>query len=334
MTEITGELLDRAVVRLDPASARIKRFSALTTMTLPLIGVGAAIYLAATGRLTVLDVALFAVMYFLHMAGITIGFHRYVSHRAFKTSAAVEAVLMTAGSMGAQGPLMFWVTTHRRHHRFSDRPGDPHSPNLHGFRPRERLRGLWYAHMPWMLSDESSRWTVFAPDVLRDRRLMYYHRTYPIWVLAGLLLPAALGYAIGQTVQAALGGLVFGGLVRIFAANQAAWCVGSVCHAFGSRPFENEDRSANNWPVAVMTFGEGLQNNHHAFPGSFRHAVSWWEPDLSGWIIAALRRAGLAWDARQPDRETVERRRARAGGATSSAGAPIAATQSKTPVGG
>jgi stearoyl-CoA desaturase (delta-9 desaturase) len=325
MSATSAELLDRAVVKLDPASARIKRFSALTTMTLPLIGVGAGVYLAAQGRVTALDVVLFAAMYFVHMAGITIGFHRYVAHRAFSTSPPIEAALMIAGSMGAQGPLMFWVTTHRRHHRFSDREGDPHSPNLHGPSVRERLRGLWYAHMPWMLSNESSRWTVFGPDVLRNRRLMYYHRTYPLWVVVGLLLPATVAFAVEGTAQAALGGLVFGGLVRIFVANQAAWCVGSVCHAFGTRPFDNEDHSANNWPVAVMTFGEGLQNNHHAFPGSFRHAVSWWEPDLSGWIIAGLARAGLVWEARQPDRATVERRR----GAGSSTEAPQSKLQTE-----
>lgn len=310
MSATSAELLDRAVVKLDPASARIKKFSALTTMTLPMLGVAAGVYLIAEGRLTTLDVVLFALMYFVHMVGITVGFHRHVAHRAFNTSRGVEGALMIAGSMGAQGPLMFWVTTHRRHHRFSDHEGDPHSPNLHGAGLRARLHGLWYAHMPWMLSNESSRWTVFGPDVLRNRRLMYYHRTYPLWVVVGLLIPTALGFAIGQSAEAALGGFVFGGLVRIFVANQAAWCVGSVCHAFGSRPFENEDRSANNWAVAVMTFGEGLQNNHHAFPGSFRHSVSWWEPDLSGWIIAGMAKAGLVWDARQPDRAAVERRRA------------------------
>ncbi len=279
-------------------------------MTLPVIGLAVGIQMALQGGITGLDVVLFSVMYFVHMAGITIGFHRYVTHRAFRTSRPLEAILMIAGSMGAQGPLMFWVSTHRRHHRFSDQTGDPHSPNLHGSGVRARLHGLWYAHMPWMLSDESSRWTVFGPDVLRDRRLMWYHRTYSIWVLVGLLIPAAVGFAVGHTAQAALGGLVFGGLVRIFVANQAAWCVGSVCHSFGFRPFDTEDHSANNWPVALLTFGEGLQNNHHAFPGSFRHAVRWWEPDLSGWIIAGLARLGLVWDARQPEPAQVEHRRA------------------------
>ncbi|MCP9963022.1 acyl-CoA desaturase [Streptomyces somaliensis] len=305
----TGAAVANAVVRLDPVSLRIKRFSALTTMTLPLAGAVAAAHLLWTGRYTATDLWLFGVMYFVHMFGVTVGFHRYLAHKAFRTSAAFEAVLMVTGSMGAQGPLMFWVTTHRRHHRFSDRQGDPHSPNLHGRDLRARVRGLWYAHMPWMLSPETTRWTVFGPDVLRNRRLMYYHRTYPLWVVTGLLVPAAVGLAVEGTATAALTGLVFGGLARIFVANQASWCVGSVCHAIGSRPFDNGDRSANNWPVAVLTFGEGLQNNHHAFPGSYRHGVTWWEPDLSGWLLAGLGRLGVVWDLRQPDGATVVKRR-------------------------
>ncbi|HEY9389880.1 MAG TPA: acyl-CoA desaturase [Mycobacteriales bacterium] len=312
MSSTTVDPFAAAIVKLDPASARIKRFSALTTMTLPLLGTGVAVYLLWTGRFTVTDLVLFGVMYAVHMGGITIGFHRYLAHKSFKTSRAFEGVMMITGSMGAQGPLMFWVTTHRRHHRFSDRVGDPHSPNLHGSGFKHRMRGLWYAHMPWMLSDETSKWTVFAPDVLRDRRLMWYHRTYPAWVIAGLVLPAAIGFAVGHTAMSAFTALVFGGLARIFVANQAAWCVGSICHAFGSRPFDNADRSANNWPVAVFTFGEGLQNNHHAFPGSFRHAVNWWEPDLAGWVISGLRRIGVTWNLREPDRETIARRRRRA----------------------
>lgn len=300
-----------AIVKLDPASARIKRFSALTTMGLPLIGTGAAIVLLLTGNVTGRDFILFGAMYFVHMFGITVGFHRYLAHKAFRTSRFFEAIMMIAGSMGAQGPLMFWVTTHRRHHRFSDHEGDPHSPNLHGKGFQARMRGLWYAHMPWMLSDETSKWTVWAPDVLRDRRLMFFHRTYPLWVISGLLLPTVISFALGHTLMSAVTGLVFGGLARIFVANQAAWCVGSVCHAFGGRPFDNDDRSANNWPVAVFTFGEGLQNNHHAFPGSYRHGVTWWEPDLSGWLLAGLGKARVVWDLREPTKATIVERKER-----------------------
>jgi stearoyl-CoA desaturase (Delta-9 desaturase) len=277
-------------------------------MILPLLGTVAAVYLLVTDRFTAVDIWLLAGMYCVHIGGVTIGLHRYVTHRSFRTSRWMQDVLMIAGGMAAQGPLLFWVATHRRHHRFADHEGDPHSPNLHGAGWRQRLRGLWYAHMPWMLSEESSRWSVFAPDVLRDRRLVTHHRLYPYWVLAGMALPAVIGFVIGGTLWSAFTGLVFGGFARIFAANQASWCVGSVCHAFGRRPFGNDDQSTNLWWVAVLTFGEGLQNNHHAFPRSYRHAVRWWEPDLSGWIIAVLGKTGLVWSLRTPSHAQMSKR--------------------------
>ncbi|MEV8379150.1 acyl-CoA desaturase [Kribbella sp. NPDC056861] len=299
----------QGIVKLDPAGLRIKRFSALTTMTLPLIGTAVACWLVVTGQVTRTDLALLVSMYCVHFVGVTVGLHRYLAHKAFRTSRWFSDLLMITGSMAAQGPLLFWVATHRRHHQFSDREGDPHSPNLHGWALRQRLHGLWYAHMPWMLSEENSKWSVFAPDVLDDRRLVRHHQLYPAWVLLGLALPAALGGVIGGSPRSALTGLVFGGLARIFVANQAAWCVGSICHAFGRRPFDNKDHSANNWLVALLTFGEGLQNNHHAFPRSFRHAVRWWEPDLSGVLIAGLGRLGVVWDLREPDAAAIARRR-------------------------
>ena len=302
------ESLARAVVRLNPRSARAKRVVALVTIGIPAIGFGIAVYLMLTGRATVLDYALFLVFYAVQMFGITIGFHRYLAHKSFKTSRFFEGVLMITGSMALEGPLLFWVTTHRRHHRFADGPGDPHSPNLSGDGLRGKMKGLWYAHIPWMFSDQESRASVFAPDVLRDRRLYSYNRTYPVWALISLLLPALLGFAIGGSLAAAFSGFIFGGLARVFIGNQAAWCVGSISHMFGSRPFDNKDDSANNWPVAVFTFGEGLQNNHHAFPSAYRHAMRWWEPDLSGWVLAILARAGIVWDLRMPDRETIDSR--------------------------
>lgn len=154
--------------------------------------------------------------------------------------------------------------------------------------------------MPWMLAPDVSGWTFFAPDVLRDRRLFFYHRTYTWWIVLGLVLPAAIGGAIAGSWHGAWNGLLFGGFARIFLANQAAWCVGSVCHMFGGRPFKTDDNSANNWTVAVLTFGEGLQNNHHAFPASYRHSVKWYEPDLSAWVLWTLGKAGVVWDLRQP----------------------------------
>jgi stearoyl-CoA desaturase (delta-9 desaturase) len=300
--------LTRAIVQLNPRSARAKRVVALVTIGVPAAGFAFAVYLAVTGRASVLDYVLFVVFYAIQMFGITIGFHRYAAHKQFKTSRPFEAVLLITGSMALEGPLLFWVTTHRRHHRFADEPGDPHSPNLSGTGLVGGLKGLWYAHIPWMFSDQESRANVFAPDLLRDRRLYYYSRTYPIWALTSLLLPGVIGFAMGGTWAAALSGFVFGGLARVFVANQAAWCVGSVSHMIGSRPFATNDNSANNWPVAILTFGEGLQNNHHAFPGAYRHGIRWWEPDLSGWVIALLAKAGVVWGLRMPDRRMIESR--------------------------
>ena len=185
------ESLARAIVQLNPKSARAKRVVALVTIGVPAIGFAIALYLVFTGRATALDYTLFVVFYAIQMFGVSIGFHRYLAHKSFKTSRFFEGVLMITGSMALEGPLLFWVSTHRRHHRFSDELGDPHSPNLSGAGLSGKLKGLWYAHIPWMFSDQESRVTVFAPDVLRDRRLYYYNRTYPVWALASLLLPAA-----------------------------------------------------------------------------------------------------------------------------------------------
>ena len=299
------ESLSRAILQLNPRSARAKRVVALVTIGVPAIGFTLAAYLMQSGAATGLDYSLFVVFYAMQTFGISIGFHRYVAHKSFKTSRFFEGVLMITGSMALEGPLLFWVSTHRRHHRFSDEAGDPHSPNLSGAGLRGKLRGLWYAHIPWMFSDQESRVTAFAPDVLRDRYLYNYSRTYPIWALASLLLPGVLGFAIGGTCTAALSGFVFGGLARVFVANQAAWCVGSISHMVGSRPFVTRDNSANNWPVAFFTFGEGLQNNHHAFPGAYRHGMRWWEPDLSGWVLAVLGKARIVWDLKMPNRRTI-----------------------------
>ena len=302
------ESLARAIVQLNPRSARAKRVVALATIGVPAVGFAVAAYQIVSGTVTALDYWLLGVFYAIQMFGITIGFHRYIAHKSFKTSRFFEGILVITGSMAMEGPLTFWVSTHRRHHRFADETGDPHSPNLSGSGFGGRLKGLWFSHIPWMLSDQETRVDPFARHVLRDRRLMYYSRTYFAWALIGLLVPAVIGLAIGGTLADAFSGFIFGGLARVFLANQAAWCVGSISHMFGSRPFATKDDSANNWPVAIFTFGEGLQNNHHAFPSAYRHGMRWWEPDVSGWVIFGLAKAGIVWDLRMPDRNTIDGR--------------------------
>lgn len=307
----TDSALKPGIVSLTGMSAIIKQGIALVVMLVPLAGFVIALQRTLTGCLSTTDIVLFGAFYFLHMGGITIGFHRYLAHKTFHTSIFFEGLLLICGSMAAQGPIMFWITTHRRHHTYSDQQGDPHSPNLHGPGLLGRLRGIWYAHMPWMLAKNVSSWSFFAPDVLSNRRVFFYHRTYVLWIALGLVLPAAIGGVIGSTWNAAFNGFLFGGLARIFIANQAAWCVGSVCHMIGRKPFKTDDNSANNWTVAILTFGEGLQNNHHAFPGSYRHGVTWWEPDLSGWLLTGMGKLGMVWNLRSPDQKTIEKMRIR-----------------------
>lgn len=297
---------------LDPSAARVKVMMALAIMIIPLIGSFEAVRLGYLGLVSTWDWVLFAVMYVLHMGGITVGFHRYLAHRTFKTSRFFQAFILISGSMAAQGPILFWVTTHRRHHTYSDRRGDPHSPNLHEGKTRlERLKGVWQAHMPWMLSSEMSSWNFFGKDILKDRTLFFFNQTYLIWVLLGLALPGAIGGLITMSWQGAWNGFIFGGLLRMFVANQFAWCVGSICHSYGSRPFNTDDKSTNNWWVALMTFGEGLQNNHHAFPAWYRHGVQWWEFDFAGWFLTLMGKLGVVWDLRSPTPEAIEKVRNR-----------------------
>lgn len=312
LDDSAGPSLRPGIARLTGTGATVKQVSAMAVMLIPFIGFIFALQRFIEGRFTTTDMVLFGVFYFLHMGGITMGFHRYLAHKTFNTSRFFEGILLICGSMAAQGPIMFWITTHRRHHTYSDQPGDPHSPNLHGAGLAGRLKGMWYAHMPWMLAKDISGWNFFAPDILANRKLFFYHRTYALWIVVGLVIPTVIGGLVGGSLDAALNGFLFGGLARIFLANQAAWCVGSISHMFGGKPFETRDKSANNWTVAILTFGEGLQNNHHAFPGSYRHGVKWWEPDLSGWILAALGKVGVVWDLRSPDEKAIQKAKLRA----------------------
>jgi stearoyl-CoA desaturase (delta-9 desaturase) len=300
----------RAVRRMSRAAARLQRRFAAAVVVLPFLAVLFAVYQVCTGGVGLVEWGLLAGMYVLCILGTTVGLHRHFTHRAFKARRPLRAVLAVVGSMAAQGPLLYWVASHRRHHAYSDQPGDPHSPNLHGGGWRGLVAGLWHAHIGWMFSEEQSDWAHFARDVMQDRMLFRIHQTYFTWVVLGLLLPAGIGGLLTWTWVGAANGLVWGGLVRMFLVNHASWCVGSVCHVWGTRPFETRDRSANNYPVALFTFGEGLQNNHHAFQNSAAHRVAWWQPDFSMTVIRALELVGLVWEVKVPTTEAIRAARA------------------------
>jgi stearoyl-CoA desaturase (Delta-9 desaturase) len=268
-------------------------------------------WLAWGGVLHWQDLLVLAVTYTLTGLGITVGFHRLFTHRSFKTTRAVRALLAVLGSMAVEGRLDDWVATHRKHHRYSDAPGDPHSPHVdHAPGWRGELRGLAHAHVGWMFrGKDRPNPGRYAKDLIADRDLRFISRTFPLWVVAGLALPFGLGVALTGTLVGGLTGLLWGGAVRIFLLHHATFSINSLCHFFGRRPFVTRDESHNLAWLAPLTFGEAWHNNHHAFPTSARHGLGRRELDPGGWLIAGLERCHLAWDVVRigPERQRAKR---------------------------
>jgi stearoyl-CoA desaturase (delta-9 desaturase) len=264
----------------------------------PLVALGFAAWQSWQGLLRPADLAIFAVLYVLTGFGVTVGFHRLFTHRSFKAKPAVRGALAVLGSIAIEGPVISWVADHRKHHAFSDRPGDPHSPHVdHGGGLRGELRGFVHAHIGWLfVHDQRGSRARYAPDLLRDPVVAFVDRTFVIWALAGFALPFAVGAAIGGSVTAGLTALLWGGLVRLFVLHHLTYSINSVCHVFGRRRFATTDESRNVFWLALPTFGEAWHNNHHAFPTSARHGLRRWELDPSALVIRGLEVTGLAWD--------------------------------------
>jgi stearoyl-CoA desaturase (Delta-9 desaturase) len=255
-------------------------------------------WLAWGGALHWQDLVVLAITYTLTGLGITVGYHRLFTHRSFKTSRAMRAVLAVLGSMAVEGSLIDWVATHRKHHQFSDQCGDPHSPHAdHEPGWRGALRGLGHAHVGWMFrGKDKANPARYAKDLVADRDLRFISRTFPLWVLVGLAIPFGLGVALTGSIVGGLTGLLWGGAVRVFLLHHATFSINSLCHYFGRRPFSTTDESRNLAWLAPLAFGEAWHNNHHAFPTSARHGLRWWQVDPGGWLITGLERSHLAWD--------------------------------------
>src|SRR3954447_19420027 len=255
-------------------------------------------WLAWGGVLHWQDLAILAFTYTLSGLGITVGYHRLFTHRSFKTTRGVRALLAVLGSMAVEGSVIEWVSTHRKHHRFSDHAGDPHSP--HAGRAagwRGALRGLGHAHVDWMFrGKDMANPARYAKDVLADRDLRFISRTFPLWVIAGLTIPFGLGVALTQSLAGGLTALLWGGAVRVLLLHHATFSINSLCHFFGRRPFATGDESRNLAWLAPLAFGEAWHNNHHAFPASARHGLGRRQLDPSAWLISGLERCHLAWD--------------------------------------
>jgi stearoyl-CoA desaturase (Delta-9 desaturase) len=256
------------------------------------------------------DLVLLAVMYLITAGGITIGFHRLLTHRSFRTHKPTEYAFAALGSMAVQGPVIAWVADHRKHHAHTDVEGDPHSPHVgHGDGVIGVLRGLWHAHTGWLLSEHGrAEWSRYAPDLTEDRGMRLINRRFVSLVVLGLALPAGAGFLITGTVAGAATGLLWGGLVRIFFVHHVTWSVNSICHFLGTRRFDIEDRSTNVFWLALPSLGESWHHNHHAFPRSAVHGLRRWELDPSALLIGAMERVGLAWNVVRiaPERQAAK----------------------------
>ena len=257
-----------------------------------------------------LDVALFALMYTITGHGITIGFHRLFTHGSFKPRRGVKIALAIAGNMAVQGPLVRWVADHRKHHRYSDKEGDPHSPWRYGPGVKNVAKGLWWSHTGWLFDVEQTPADKYAPDLLKDRDIVRVSRQFPLWVAVSLLTPALLGGLITWSWQGAATAFFWAGLVRVGMLHHVTWSINSICHVAGARPFRSRDRSGNVWWLAVPSMGEAWHNLHHADPTAARHGVLRGQLDSSARIIRWMELLGWVRDVRWPDRARIESRRA------------------------
>jgi stearoyl-CoA desaturase (Delta-9 desaturase) len=255
------------------SSANAKPFI-LVIIVVPFLGTAVAIGSLWQRAMHPADLVLLATMYTVTGLGLTVGYHRMLTHRSFRARPAVKLILLILGSMAVAAPPIEWAATHLKHHAHSDRNGDPHSP----------LEGLFHSHLGWLLKDRFADPNAYCRFLYHDAIVMFVNRWFPLWAFLSLLIPLAIG---------GWSGLLWGGLVRIFLGHHSMFSVNSLGHAYGGRAFATDDRSRNDWLVAVLAFGEGWHNNHHAFPRSAFHGLRWWQVDPSGYVITILERLGL-----------------------------------------
>lgn len=285
----------------------------------PLIGVVAAIALLWDRAIGPLELGLMVGLYVITCLGVTLGYHRMFTHRAFEASRAFRAIVAVIGSMAVEGSVITWVADHRKHHAFSDQEGDPHSPHLAGPGFWGAVKGLWHAHVGWLFETVGTADRHrFAPDLIKDRALRIVDRLFGLWVLISFAIPFAIGWIVGGGLGAALSSLLWGGFVRVFLLHHVTWSINSICHFFGRKRFDVEDESRNVFWLAPLSMGEAWHHNHHAFPTSAFHGLRWWErlADPTGLLIALLERLGLVWNV---VRVSPERQRAKLLGARADA---------------
>ncbi len=291
--------------------SRVEKTANLLAVVLPFVATLAAIPLLWNSAVNWTDLGILVVMYLLTAFGITIGYHRLLTHRAFDTPKPMRYGLAILGSMAVQGSVIAWVADHRKHHAFSDEDGDPHSPHVgHGSGVAGVIRGLWHAHVGWLMDGHGrADWYRFAPDLMDDPGMRRINRAFPALVGLTLLIPFAAGWLISGSIIGGLTGLLWGGFVRIFFVHHITWSINSVCHFMGTRRFVTPDESRNVFWLSVLSLGESWHHNHHAFPRAAVQGLRWWEIDISGLVIGGLEKVGLASNVVRISPERQEQRR-------------------------
>jgi stearoyl-CoA desaturase (delta-9 desaturase) len=267
----------------------------------PILGFACLLPFISGHLLNTSDVVLALVFYVFTGFGISVGFHRLLTHRSFKAKRALKIMCAVAGSMALEGSAITWVAIHRRHHVFGDQPGDPHSPHRFGPGTFETLKGFAWAHTGWLFAMDPTDTKRFAPDLHRDRDLVVIDRLFPLLAVGSLLLPFFIGWALFGTLSGALGALLWAGLVRMALLHHVTWSINSVCHLWGRRPFATHDLSTNVGVLSLLSFGESFHNFHHASPSSARHGVLPHQHDVSARLISFFERMGWATKVRWPN---------------------------------
>ncbi|MDX6616339.1 MAG: hypothetical protein QOD60_1430 [Solirubrobacterales bacterium] len=293
----------------------------LAGIVVPFLGVAVAIVLLWNQAVSTHDLVIMAVMYLITSIGITVGYHRLLTHRSFATSKPLEYAFAFVGAMALEGPPVIWVSDHRKHHAHADEEGDPHSPHVgRGDGLGGVLGGLWHAHAGWLMSTwGTADPEKYAPELAEDRRMTLMTDVYGLFLVLTFAIPALAGFLITGTLLGAATGLLWGGLVRSFLLNHVTFSINSICHFMGRRRFDTDDESRNVWWIALPSMGESWHHNHHAFPRSAVHGLRRWELDPSAAVISTLEKLGLAWNV---VRIPPERQAAKAAEAAQSTGSP------------
>ena len=300
----------RGVKVPDERMFKLQRRAMLAISILPLVGLVFAIVQLWGWGVTSRDLIIAGGFYVVTGLGITVGYHRLLTHRSFDVPNWVRVGWAIAGSLAVQGSVIDWVATHRRHHAYSDEIGDPHSPHVEAAEGvRGILRGLWHAHLGWMFAPDGTQAETWAPDLLDNEGVVRVDRAFPWLIAATFVAPAVIGGLWSMSLMGAVSAAVWAGLLRMFLLHHVTWSINSICHFYGTRPFVSRDEARNNPWLSLLSFGESWHNGHHAFPASARHGLRWWEVDLAWITIRGMQLVGLARNIKLPSPTQMARKK-------------------------